>query len=272
MGAAELEVASTKWSDLLASWAIPESILDAAPESPWGFPPALFRRSAERALATGTTSPSRMRAIEVLPAGGSVVDVGAGAGAASLPLVRPAGSLVAVDESQAMLDAFAASASDRGVKHREVLGRWPDVASSVGPAEVVVCHHVVYNVPDLAPFLVALSDHARRRVVIELTAHHPQSDLNPLWKSIHGVDRPTGPIADDAAAVARALGLDVHVERFEQKSLWHGAELSERVAFARRRLCVSPEFDSVIAELLESSGLDERELVTIWWDPQPQDP
>lgn len=267
-----LEVATARWAAQLAAWAIPDAILAAAPESPWGFPPALFQRTAANALASAHATPSRRRALEVLAVGGSVLDVGAGAGAASLPLVPPAGSVVAVDEGQAMLDAFAGNASTRGAGHREVLGRWPDVAVDVGPADVVMCHHVVYNVSDLAPFLTALDSHARRRVVIELTARHPQSDLNPLWKSIHGLDRPTGPVADDATSVASALGFYVRIERSEQPSLWHEAHMSERVAFARRRLCVGPEFDSRIADFLESSGSDDRELVTIWWDPQPQYP
>ena len=41
---------SDRWSRQLAAWAIPETVLAAAPESPWGFPPGLFARSADRAL------------------------------------------------------------------------------------------------------------------------------------------------------------------------------------------------------------------------------
>ena len=37
-----------------------------------------------------------------------MLDVGAGGGAASLPLTPPAGVLIPVDESQAMLDVFGA--------------------------------------------------------------------------------------------------------------------------------------------------------------------
>ena len=108
--------ASARWSRQLASWAIPESVLAAAPESPWGFPPGLFARSAGRALADPEFTPSRRRATEAIPRGGSVLDVGAGGGAASLPLTPPAGVLIAVDESQAMLDVFAQGAECCGVR------------------------------------------------------------------------------------------------------------------------------------------------------------
>jgi SAM-dependent methyltransferase len=233
---------SARWSRQLGSWAIPEAVLAAAPEPPWGFPPALFARSAERALADPDMTPSRRRATEEVPPGGSVLDVGAGGGAASLPLAPPALLLVAVDESQAMLDVFAEAAHRRDVQHAEILGRWPDVPPDTPKADVVVCHHVLYNVADLAPFLAALDSHAERRVVVDLTDRHPQSDLTPLWKAIHGIDRPTGPTADDAARVAAALGCDVHVDRFERPSLWHDAPRDQRIAFARRRrLCVGAE-------------------------------
>jgi len=250
----------------LANWAIPEIVLAAAPESPWGFPPALFARSAELALADPAPTPSRRRAMEAVPPGGSVLDVGAGGGAASLPLAPPAAVLIAVDESRAMLDVFEEGAERCGVRHTEIVGRWPDIASETPEADVVVCHHVLYNVGDLAPFLAALTSHAKRRVVVELTNHHPQSDLSPLWRAIHGIDRPTGPTASDAAEVAVTLGYDVHIERFERPSLWHDAPREERIAFAHRRMCVGPEHDAEIGVYLDRTTELGRKLVALWWD------
>lgn len=261
--------ASQRWADELAAWAIPDDILKGAPESPWGFPIEVFSRAATRALADTDLTPSRLRAAERLRDGDSVLDVGAGGGAASLPLAPPAGLLVAVDESSSMLAHFADSATRIGVAHVEVVGRWPEIAPQVDVANVVVCHHVVYNVGDLAGLLVALDGHARRRVVVELTARHPQSDLNGLWRAIHGIDRPRTPVATEAADVAVALGYDVHVERFERPSMWDEAPRSERIAFARRRLCVGPEHDDAIGAFCDATVGDSRELVTMWWDPQP---
>ena len=152
-----------RWRAQLEAWAIPEEILAAAPESPWGFPVGLFRARAERAGAGNRQTPSNREAARWLPPGGSVLDVGAGAGAASLPLAGGAGRLVGVDESPAMVEAFLAAAGRVGVPVEGVQGRWPQVAGRVGAADVVVCHHVLYNVADLAPFAVALTDHARRR-------------------------------------------------------------------------------------------------------------
>jgi hypothetical protein len=175
--------------------------------------------------------------------------------------------LVAVDESEAMLTAFAEAATRRGTRHELITGRWPDVAAGTPDADVVVCNHVVYNVADLGPFLGALTGHARRRVVVELTDRHPLSGLAPLWKSIHGLERPDGPTSEDAFAAATELGYDVHLARFERPSLWDHAPYEERLAFSRRRLCVGPERDEEIAAHLQAAGSGEpRRLVTLWWD------
>jgi SAM-dependent methyltransferase len=247
------------------AWAIPPEILDSAPESPWGCPPGLFARAAERAVDAGAVAPtpSLRRALEALGEGGSVLDVGAGGGAASLPLCPPATDVTAVDQSPQMLARFAELAERQGVRHREVEGLWPDVAGEVGAADVVVCNHVLYNVGDLLPFVTALTDHARRRVVVEITAMHPQALLNPLWEHFHGVRRPTRPTAGDAAAVLRDLGLEVGVEEFDGPLRWHDHHHDERVAFTRRRLCLPPERDAEVAARLPPPV--PLPHVTLWW-------
>jgi SAM-dependent methyltransferase len=258
-----------RWRTDLESWAIPEEILAAAPESPWGCPPGLFARAAEAALSTGSgspPSPSFRRALEALPDGGSVLDVGAGGGAASLPLCPPAALVTAVDQNSGMLAVFAELAESRGVGHREVEGLWPDVASHVAPADVVVCHHVLYNVGDIVPFVAALSGHARRRVVVEITADHPQATLNPLWQHFWGLARPTRPTAADAAAVLRDLGYDVGVEHFDAPARWTDHDHEDIVAFTRRRLCLPAGRDAEVAALLPAPGAP-RPVVTLWWSP-----
>ncbi len=63
----------------------PEEILAVAPESPWGFPTEVFVTAAREALVAPPT-PTHRRALEALPLGGVVLDVGAGAGARALEL------------------------------------------------------------------------------------------------------------------------------------------------------------------------------------------
>lgn len=67
-----------------------------------------------------------------------------------------------------MLQSFGMAWENAGVAHSEVLGRWPAIAAHVVPADVAVCHHVVYNVADIESFLRELSAHTRRGVMVEL--------------------------------------------------------------------------------------------------------
>ncbi|MGH2773426.1 MAG: class I SAM-dependent methyltransferase, partial [Actinomycetota bacterium] len=72
------------WRAALEALAVPEEIIKAAPDTPWKLPLEPFRRRAEAALA-GDVSPSTQKALEALPDGAVVIDVGVGAGAACLP-------------------------------------------------------------------------------------------------------------------------------------------------------------------------------------------
>ncbi len=263
-----------RWREQLEAWAIPPEILARAPESPWGFPVGLFRARAEHARAQEPT-PSNREAMRWLAPGGTVLDVGAGAGAASLPLAGRAGRIVAVDESAGMIEAFLSAARATGVEVGGVQGRWPDVAGEVGPADVVVCHDVLYNVQDLAPFAAALTAHARRRVVAQITERHPLSALAPLWRRFHGLDRPQGPSAADAAAALRSLGLAVERQDWTSPHAGSFERFEDLVAFTRRRLCLPAERDPEVAEALEplcvrdSAGYRigplHRPLVTLSW-------
>ncbi len=258
------ESLARQWADDLAAWAIPEEILSQAPEQPWIHPVSMFTVDDE-------IPDSRSHAIarDALPQGGSVLDVGSGGGRAAFALVPPAGSVVAVDHQQGMLDAFAEAATRRGVRSREFLGDWPAVADEVPECDVVVCHHVAYNVAEIVPFLVALDAHARRRVVLELPQHHPLSNMNPLWKQFWDLDRPTRPTAGDLADIARAVGFDVHLELWEDETWGRRVTLpdDERVRFARIRLCLTEDRDAeVAAALIAQSDAQPRAVATVWWD------
>jgi SAM-dependent methyltransferase len=263
--------ATQRWSDALASWAIPAEIVAAAPETPHGFPVATFVHGA-RAARTTPLTPTHVRARDALPFGGTLLDVGAGAGASSLPITKGAGRLIAVDSSQDMLDALRALAP-AALDVRTVCGRWPDVEAEVAMADVVVCGHVAYNVVDLGAFVAALTDHASARVVMELTVVHPQSRLSPLWRHFWNIDRPSTPTADDAVEViTEAVGargdVRVEVQRWirSDPGVCPGRTDEETVALARRRLCLPASADAEIAVLLgPNPRLAPSEVVTVWW-------
>lgn len=255
-----MTTAAEHWASELAAWAIPDHIMAQATESPWEFSPALFKPPAEPTPDT----PSRIRAREALPEGGSVLDVGCGGGAAGLALVPPAARVSGFDQSQDLLDLFAARAGELGIEFEVVQGSWPEDAGQVGPADVVVTHHVAYNVPGLAAFATELTSRARNRVVMELSGAHPRAGLNDLWQHFWDVGRPSGPTADDAIAVLREAGIEPSVERVAREN--RVVNLDARVTSARRYLCLPPEREAEVAELLRDRPPTAGEAVTLWWE------
>lgn len=259
-----LDAMLDQWHADLQSWTIPDEILGQAAEPPWIHPVSMF--TVDDII---DDSPSHRRAREVLPPDGSVLDVGSGGGRAAFALVPPAGSVVAVDHQQGMLDAFAEAGLRRGVRTREYLGQWPDIADEVPMCDVVVCHHVAFNVGRIGPFLAALDDHARRRVVLELPMHHPMTSMNPLWKRFWDLDRPTRPTATDLWEIARGLGFDARLDEWDDATWGRRVALpdAERVRFARIRLCLAQERDAeVAAALIELADAQPRRVATVWWD------
>jgi SAM-dependent methyltransferase len=251
------------WRSSLEEWAIPQHILDLAPESPWIHPVESFRPDGNLYADT----PSRLRALEPLHSGGtSVLDVGCGGGRAALGLVPPARHLVGVDHQQGMLDVFSSESADRGVTCNVHLGDWPNVAEDVPQCDVVVCHHVLYNVQDLRPFIVELTTHARRRVVVEIPDLHPLSSMSPAWRHFWGLERPSSPTSDTALRCIRSLGLDAHLEHFTVPVTGGHAVTDSEVRHTRIRLCLTADRDPEVRSFLEQNPRQPRNLATIWWD------
>lgn len=244
--------AAGRWAQLQEGRGIPAEILARAPANPWHHTPEFFTAPAEPA-----DTPSRAAGLAMLDTPGTVIDVGCGAGAAGFALAGPVTHLTGVDLQQDMLDAFAQAAVERGIPHRTVRGRWPEV--DAGRADVVVSHHVLHNVVDLPPFLTALTAAARRGVVVEMLAEHPMAWLDPLWVRFHDLHRPPPATDQDALAVLGELGVDPEVRRWERPD-----PPRQDVGWITRRLCLPPEREPEVAAALDGVARP-RTAVTLTW-------
>lgn len=81
-----VDEANRAWAERLAGWAIPDDLVAATSESPFFSDPSVCVRAADEALARPDDTPSDPAARAALPNGGTVLDVGVGAGPASLRL------------------------------------------------------------------------------------------------------------------------------------------------------------------------------------------
>lgn len=248
-----------KWALALSTWAIPPEIIEHASETPWIHPPALFQVPARI-----ESNFSHARAAEALPLGGSVLDVGCGGGIAAFAL--SAAHVIGVDHQSEMLEMFKSNAFSRGISAEVFAGFWPAVAPQVPKADVVVSHHVAYNVSDIAPFLQELTSHANNRVVIEIPTYHPLTNMSEAWKYFWNLTRPTTPSAMDLVEVLKEIGIRAHW------NIWSGpmresTDIDQEGEFLRIRLCLPPERLGEVKDFLRDHPMPrQRELATIWWD------
>lgn len=278
--------ALTDWADQLEAWRIPPHLLEMAADSPWVLPRSVFIQRADRQLADpiGATF---TEAVDALAEPGTVLDVGAAAGATSLPLVGRAQvtSITALDSDAELLDAFAARATatfataalatDAGVPVTFIRGQWPDLAAEAGTADVVLAGNVLYNVADLTPFVTALTAAARRTVIVEMAERHPLTELNDLWRHFHQIDRPTGPTVDDAVAALAEIGVTPRVRRWRRPPEAEHASYDDLLEVTRRRLCLPIDALPEIDDFLRRTGVDPaippdlgssgRALATLVW-------
>lgn len=252
---------ASNWSSDLATWGIPSEILIQAPQSPWIHPPALFT-----VPDVIPETPSQTRARELLVDGDSVLDIGCGGGIAAFAVAPPAGKVIGVDHQQEMLNMFAATAHSRGLIHQEILGDWPDVIEQTPVADVVTCHHVVFNVPAVEPFIRGLDNCARKRVVIEMPQEHPLANMSPAWKHFWGLNRPTKPTSHDFIAILKSMGINAQYEDWSHP-VRSGMSDDENARFMTIRLCLPQSRQDEVRDFFRNHPTPiERKLTTIWWD------
>jgi len=276
----QLAKLTSRWRDDLAAWAIPEHILAGVAESPWVLPAQVFTRRADK-LSAEPAGRSFEREWAALDPPGTVLDVGSGPGAASLPLAPRTTQLFAVDSSRQMLDLLSERAAARGLPVTTVHGSWPESGGQVPAADLVTCHHVLYNVPGIEAFLSALTEHARRLAVVEIAVAHPLSSLNDLWLRFHGLARPDRPTSDDVLAILTAMGVRFGAERWSRGGGPDYPTMAELVDVTRRRLCLPPDRADDVATALVESGVDPAhpkdlgssgsDVMTIWWNGSAQE-
>jgi len=253
--------AGTHWRESLAAWAIPQEILDQAPENPWIHPPVMFQLPEKI-----EDSISHQRAREAMPTGGTFLDIGCGGGIAAFAVTPPAAHLIGVDHQVEMLDMFAENARSRSVTSQVFEGFWPAIADLVPTADVAAAHHVVYNVPQIEDFLLAMNSRATKRVVLEMPQRHPLTTATALWKHFWNLDRPTEPTPSGLIMVLQELGIKANLE------LWDGSMRSEpdldaQAHFSRIRLCLPEAREGEVLEFLKQEPkVAIRNLATIWWD------
>ena len=126
----------------------------------------------------------RVRRADVT-AGETVVDVGAGRGAATFPAAEAGARVVAGDLAPEMVDRLAADAAARGLTEVEALVLDAEAPGlPPGSADVVLCAAVIFLLPDPGAALRAYRELLRAggRLGVTVFAGH-----DPAWGPVNGV-------------------------------------------------------------------------------------
>lgn len=274
------EPAIARWRRLLEEWALPDDLLASVPDSPYGWSPELWKRREQIAGEQDTETPTSAIVRSLMPDRGSLLDVGAGTGRASLSHAAEGHRLTAVEKNPDLAEVLRRRSAESDLAVELIEGVWPEVATAVETHDVAMCAHVVYDVQDVEPFLAALAAHARSGVVVELTPDHPWSGLTPYYRALHDLERPDGPTHQDfVSVVEQVCGVQPQVEVWIRPGQVWFENWDEILDHYQKRLVLPRHRRKELRELLGPEveedagrfyvGSRERTLVTVWWPVGP---
>ena len=186
----------------------------------------------------------------------TLLDVGAGGGRLALPLALRCRRVAAVEPSSSMAEVLSQQVSDLSIQNVSLVqAKWED--AEVEAADIVLCCHVLYVVPDIESFVRELESHARQSVLVVLFKSAPQSQTYPLWKRIHGEDRLHLPSLPEFQEVLAELDIDAHMETLPPQQSRGFDDREQALEQLGRRLYLEPdsrkmaELESMLPDLLE---------------------
>ncbi len=207
----------------------------------------------------------------------TVIDVGGGGGRYALPLALRCRHVTVVEPSESMVKVLREAASEAGIHNLSIVqDQWEE--ARVGQADMVLCSHVLYGVPEVQRFVQKLDSHARRLVQVLMFMESPQSHLSPLWKRVHGEDRIDLPGMRDLLPVLWELDIYPDLEMLEVSDSLAFDSHDMALERLRQRLYVQPgtvqdqRLAQAMVELLEETpdglvvkGARPRRLALASW-------
>ncbi|UCD56693.1 MAG: methyltransferase domain-containing protein [Candidatus Hydrogenedentota bacterium] len=213
----------------------------------------------------------------------SLLDIGAGCGALCIPLADVFDRVVALDASEAMLEALCERAGSAGVSNIWAeAATWDEAKRRLGTFDVVLCANVVNLLNDPATSIAHLEQHVKRYLflVVGTPKNSDKFHFRELWPLIYGKSFPE---KEDYFAIYSYL-YRMHIFAnvvmvsydFDQPF----KDLGEAVLFWKEHMGLDGnEWDETLREFLskklERSGgrlwaRVPKQSAVIWWQPMCQ--
>ena len=166
-----------------------------------------------------------------------ILDVGGGSGRLALPLATRAKHVTVVEPSEESVELLNDRAADAGITNIAVISEaWEDVAEP--SADIVLCSLVLHHVPDAAPFVKKLQQHARDRVVIVEMMETPGAVEMPFYERVRGSAPPPLPGIPRVLELLWALEIFPDVSMVKPEPAVLDADREGVLEHLRRRLSV----------------------------------
>ena len=144
--------------------------------------------------------------LPMIKVGDTVLDVGGGAGRLALPMALKSSHVNVVEPSDSMIAQLQESASESKIENVSVTPAvWENAEADT--ADVVLCAHVVYGVPDIEPFVRKLEEHANSLVVLLAFIESPMNRISRFWQPVHGEARIDMPALPELVNVLWGMGI-----------------------------------------------------------------
>ncbi len=181
-----------------------------------------------------------------LPSGGTVLDVGGGAGRYALPLAARASRVTVVEPSEDSCEALQSRAAEAGIANITVINEpWEDAEAP--SADIVLCSLVLHHVPDAAPFVTKVQEHAAGSVVVVEMMETPGALEIPFYERVHGTAPTPLPGLPDVLNLLWAMDIYPDVSMLSAETAVLDTDRHAAMEQLRRRLAVE-----------EGSAADER--------------
>ncbi len=207
--------AADRYRELVLAWERQQAEL-ATPltEARWARHAPGYRFDPQR-----QPEPLLAAALEYVRAEDEIIEVGGGAGRMGLPLALRARSLLNVEPSAAMRRQFQICVEEHGIENADTLAsRWPTAEPL--SADLLLTVDVTYFISGIEPFVRALHESARRRVMIMTWTVPPPNVNADLFRIAFGVEEAPSPGFRELLPVIWELGIAPDVRVFEERFTW----------------------------------------------------
>jgi len=208
----------------------------------------------------------------------TVLDVGAGTGRWSVPLAKKAGSVTAVDPSEAMLECLEENARSAGVDNIRVINSpWEDVdPTALGRFDVVIASHSL-TMRNIRDALAKMDGCSSGRVYI-FTFASRKNWFHEIWPRLHGEQHRGGPRYLIFLGILQSMGIHPNMEitPFTMDKEFHSFD--EAFTYSRRFVGLSDDdgkaevLRGLVEELQDERGryrvFDRGHRAAIWWQSE----